>query len=458
MTSSTEGEGGLSEPTDPPPVRTRSRVGAWVVLGVVAVVGTVVLLPRNEEEAPGAPERPAAPRIAGFEDQATEAGISFRMNFLANEQGENFKINLYDHGSGVAVADYDGDGLDDLYFCNQLDGNALYRNLGGGKFRDVTASAGDVALADRISVSAVFADYDRDGANDLYVTTTRGGNALLRNVGGRFTDVTEAAGVAFVAHSQFATFFDADGDGALDLFVSNSAKWTLDAFDPVQKYYLGPETLLKLIESPPEPNRFFRNRGDGTFEDKTEAAGLAANGWSGDTAAFDYDEDGDLDLVVANMFGASHLYENDGKGRFTEVTKRVLGRVPWGGVACKAVDYDDDGRLDLFFTDMHSDMWMSPSYEPRLEDAPVKYDSPMGPVKPALMDPESRAVFARLKWSVDDVLFGNALFHALGDGKFEEVSDRAGVETFWPWGIAAEDFDGDGYVDFLIPSGMGHPF
>jgi enediyne biosynthesis protein E4 len=104
------------------------------------------------------------------------------MSFLPAEQGENFKVNLYDHGSGVAVGDFDGDGHDDIYFVNQLGGNALYRNRGDGTFEDVTARAGG-AVGDRVCTGATFADYDNDGRQDLFVTSTRGGNILFRNQG-----------------------------------------------------------------------------------------------------------------------------------------------------------------------------------------------------------------------------------------------------------------------------------
>ncbi|MCK6460675.1 MAG: VCBS repeat-containing protein, partial [Planctomycetes bacterium] len=278
-----------------------------------------------------------------FVERAEALGVRFRMEFLRGEQGESFKINFYDHGCGVAAADIDGDGDDDLYFLNQLGPNALYRNRGDGTFEDITTPA--VALDDRICVSACFGDTDNDGDEDLYVTSTRGGNAFLRNDGaGRFTDATKEAGLAWVGHSQGATFFDADGDGFLDLFLANTAQWTTARFEPIARYYAGVGTLMELVRSPVEANAFFRNRGDGTFEDATAASGLAGGGWGGDTAAFDFDGDGDTDLFVANMFGGSQLYRNDG-GRFEDVTDAVLGRTPWGAVGAKAFDYDGDGRL-----------------------------------------------------------------------------------------------------------------
>lgn len=157
--------------------------------------------------------------VPGFRNALAESGITFRMSFLPAEQGEKFKINLYDHGSGVAVGDFDGDGHDDIYFVNQLGPNALYRNRGDGTFEDVTARAG-VALGDRVCTGAVFADYDNDGHQDLFVTSMRGGNVLLQNQGdGTFKDVTTQAGLSHAGHSQMAFFFDYDNDGHLDLLV-----------------------------------------------------------------------------------------------------------------------------------------------------------------------------------------------------------------------------------------------
>src|SRR5262249_47199664 len=115
-----------------------------------------------------------AEHVSGFRDVAEESGLTFKMAFLPKEQGERFKVNLYDHGCGVAVGDFDGDGFDDIYFVNQLGKNALYRNKGDGTFADVTEQAG-VGLGDRICVAATWADYNNDGKQDLFVTSTRGG-------------------------------------------------------------------------------------------------------------------------------------------------------------------------------------------------------------------------------------------------------------------------------------------
>jgi hypothetical protein len=397
----------------------------------------------------------------GFVDVREQAGIEFHNSFLPGEQGANFKINLYDHGAGVAAGDIDGDGDDDLYFVNQLGPNALYRNDGGGRFADVTATAGPVALGDRICVCALFNDLDEDGDQDLFVTSTRGGNALLLNDGkGRFVEATERAGLTWVGHTQNATAFDGDGDGDLDLLISNTAGWTTEVRHATEQYYEGVPGLYELVDSPKEYNVYFRNRGDGTFEDATEEAGLRGPGWAGDVAVFDYDADGDSDLFVANMFGRSTLYENDGKGRFSNVTRRALGRTPFGTVGARAFDFDGDGHLDLYLVDMHSDMWMPSDYGAEKIDEKAKYRGFHGAL---LDDPNfdvrrARLFNARMGVDTDEVFFGNALYRNRGDGTFEEVSDERGAETFWPWGIAAADFDNDTDLDVFLPSGMGYPF
>ena len=137
------------------------------------------------------------------------SGITFRHR-IVDDAGKTYKAAHYDHGNGLAIADVDGDGRTDLYFVSQVGGNQLWRSTGGGRFEDITASAG-VAVPGKVSVSAGFADIDNDGDVDLYVTTVRGGNVLLQNDGkGRFRDITAAAGLTYVGHSSSAVFFDYD--------------------------------------------------------------------------------------------------------------------------------------------------------------------------------------------------------------------------------------------------------
>ena len=160
-----------------------------------------------------------------FVDKVKESGITF-VHHAVEDATRHYKPVHYDHGNGIAVADVDGDGLYDIYFVNQVGGNELWRNLGGGKFKNITAEAG-VGVPGRISVAAAFGDIDNDGDQDLFVTTVRGGNVLFENDGhGHFKDITKEAGVDLVAHSSGAFFFDYNNDGLLDLFVCNVGQYT----------------------------------------------------------------------------------------------------------------------------------------------------------------------------------------------------------------------------------------
>jgi hypothetical protein len=433
----------------------------------VALLGAVSSCVKSET-ARGKPDSAAAKAEAasGFEERARAAGIAFRMNNLTREQGERFRVNLYDHGSGLAIGDYDNDGRDDIYFLNQHGTNALYRNAGDGSFVDASAKAG-VALGDRVSVGATFADYDNDGFADLFVTSTRGGNVLFHNRGdGTFEDVTAAAGVKHVGHSQTPVFFDYDDDGDLDLFLTNTARWTLDTIDSTSGAYEGKASLPALMGSPIESNILYRNDGHGKFTDVTRHAGLRGEGWSGDVAVFDYDDDGFMDLFVPSMFGRGQLYRNGGHGTFTDVTAETLEKTSHGAIGTKVFDYDGDGRLDLFVVDMHSDMWMGldarqNSRAAALEFQRRRFRSPAGPTvnedAPGFIDAQ-RAEFAKHGQDYDAAIFGNALYRNVGGGKFEETAVSAGLETFWPWGIATGDWDDDGREDVFITSGMGYPF
>lgn len=399
----------------------------------------------------------------GFVDALSESGIDFRSE---EPLAEKFKVNLYDHGCGLAVADYDGDGDDDVFFLNQLGANGLYRNLGGGRFESVTNAAGPLALADRICVGAAFADYDNDGDQDLYITSIRGGNVLLENGGqGGFRDVTKSAGVGLTAHSQTPAFFDYDNDGYLDLFVTNTARWTADDYDEAWSYYPGTGRFWDHVfdRDDREFNVLFRNNQDGTFTDVTDAAGLAGKGWSGDVAVFDFDEDGDSDLLVTNMFGASQLYRNDGHGHFDDVTAAVLGKTSIGAIGSRAFDFNNDGRLDLLITDMHSDMWVGADGRFLIEPA-KKFHSIAGPFDGP--DSGERRILLLLERRMRDemgldfntVILGNSFFRNEGSGRFTEISDSVGLETFWPWGMAVGDFNNDAYQDVFIAAGMGFPY
>jgi hypothetical protein len=375
-----------------------------------------------------------------FTDKIKESGITF-VHHAVDDATKSFMPTHYDHGNGIVVADVDGDGLYDIYFVNQVGGNELWKNLGGGKFQNITREAG-VALSDRISVAAAFADIDNDGAQDLFVTTVRGGNALFENDGhGHFKDITKEAGLDLVAHSSGAFFFDYDNDGLLDLLVCNVGRYTSDQKGPNGEYVGLPDAFLGHLH----PDRFeypvlYKNMGHNRFKDVTAEVNLYPVGWCGDATFADLNNDGRPDLFLLNMAGSSHYYENSGGQKFVDKTPQYFPKTPYGSMGTILLDYDNDGRPDLFITDMHSDMFqeVGPEAE-KLKSAPHPPERMLG--GPA-----------------DRFIFGNALFHNLGDGKFEEVSDRMGVENYWPWGPSVGDLNADGWQDIFIPSGMGFPF
>jgi hypothetical protein len=413
---------------------------------------------------PAAAAAPAAARVDGrvpvFTDVLDASGITFRHHFIDSESGTGYQINPYDHGSGVCVADVNGDGLDDLYFLDFLGPAALYLNRGGMKFEDVTAKSG-VGVDRALKVGAAFGDYDNDGDLDLYVTTYRGGNHLFQNDGkGVFTDVTAKAGVGYKGHSSSTTWFDADNDGDLDLFLCNIGKFTTDTVSQEADWFYRGVALPfeEVVKTPDARNAgegciLYRNNGDGTFTDATKAAGVAsASEWNGDAAVADIDLDGDLDLYVSDMFGPNHLFKNKGDGTFEDVTDAALKRTSWGGMGARFFDANGDEYPDLYVVDMHSDMWATTTEKPESHQH-VKYNSPLG-----LAVPGGKAITTADDTNAKTVLFGNTFFVNKGDGTFVEKSAEANLETWWPWGITIGDFNDDGSEDVFVTAGMGYPY
>ncbi len=272
-----------------------------------------------------------------FRDRLPESGITF-VQRPTDDSGKFYKPNHYDHGTGLAAADVDGDGLVDLYFVNQLGGNELWRNRGGGRFENVTRAAG-VGLADRIGVTASFADVDNDGDADLYVTSVRGGNVLFENDGkGRFRDVTKAAGLEYSGHSSGAVFFDFDNDGRLDLFLVNVGRYTTDEKGR-GGYFVGFSDAFAGHQKPDrtERCRLYRNLGQDNYSDGgPQPVGTQfETGFSGDATFTDLDGDGFADLYVLNMQGDDHFLANEGGKRFVEKTVTYSPKTPWGTMGVK---------------------------------------------------------------------------------------------------------------------------
>jgi enediyne biosynthesis protein E4 len=360
-----------------------------------------------------------------FVDVAASAGL--RRELLA---GRPSKDHLLDSaGGGAAFLDYDRDGRLDVYLVNgwRLDGdrviergrNALYRGKPDGTFEDVTDAAG-VAGEGEWGAGAFAADYDRDGWTDLLVTNF-GRNVLYRNLGnGRFENVAARMGIESPGWNTGAAFFDADGDGDLDLYIAAyidvsmndvlAAKRTL-SWKGVEMVAFGPFGLKGA------PDHFFRNDGN-RFVDATLESGMQdrALGFGFAVRALDFDDDGDLDVYVANDSDPNYLYRNDGHGTFKEIGAWAGCALDEKGAAQASMgvatgDVTGDRRIDIFVTNFAEDF--------------------------------------------------STLYSDVGGGVFEDVSriTALGPMTFRPlsWGTAFADLDNDGDLDVVVANGHIYP-
>ncbi|HWS56135.1 MAG TPA: CRTAC1 family protein, partial [Pyrinomonadaceae bacterium] len=378
---------------------------------------------------------PKAPRV--FEDVTARTGLAaFR-----HRSGGAAKDYIVETASGgVAVFDYDGDARPDIYLLNGSTINAergrekppraaLFRNLGGWKFEDVTERAG--VANERWGMGVAVGDFDNDGRPDLFVSNF-GVSRLYRNNGdGTFTDVAPRAGVARKGWSTGASFGDFDADGRLDLFVPGYVEFDLDRLPPnpseaaraggeAQNYcrFRGLPVLCGPRGLKGEPDTLYRQKPDGTFEDVSERAGVgdAARSYGFSSAWVHANEDERLDLLVINDSTPNQLYLNLGGGKFEEagfasglaVNENGLEQA---GMGLGVGDFDNDGRVDFYVTNFSDDT--------------------------------------------------NTLYRNDGEGNFSDVSFRAGhgevTVPFLGWGASFLDFDNDGWKDLLVANGHVYP-
>jgi enediyne biosynthesis protein E4 len=436
------------------------------------------------------PLLPAGDGPPQFKNVTKSAGISF-----VHYKGSNgISTILEEAGPGVCVADFDGDGFQDVYIVNGRDlynrgvtvTNALYRNNRDGTFADVTRKAGVPGNA--YGLGCVWGDYDNDGRPDLYVTQY-GPNILYHNNGdGTFTDVTKSArvdGMDFgtVFHTG-ATFFDYDRDGKLDLYVGGYAK-----FGPDSRRHCaigtGVETSCRPSAYPGSPPVLYHNNGDGTFTNVTKQAKVyQPNGYNLSVGTADYDNDGWPDLFVANDGIEAYLYHNEHNGTFTEsaVTAGMAYAENGGTMAAMCIslgDYDRDGNLDLYISDFQlaSDhVWKNDGKGFFNEVSsqvgitiPTRYVLSFGG---GFFDYDNDGwldIFianGHVYPEVEQVTPGshykqiNTLFHNQGNGKFVETTKSSGDGFATPYagrGVAFADFDNDGFVDLIVGNNNDPP-
>jgi hypothetical protein len=427
--------------------------------------------------------RPTGP--IRFTDITAQAGIHFKHNSGAFGQ----KYLPETMGSGVCVLDYDNDGWQDILLVNSMDWpghrsrksySTLYHNERNGSFKDVTKEAGlDVEV---YGLGCAVGDYDNDGLDDIYITALNG-NHLFHNEGnGKLVDVTRKAGVRDSGFSTGAVWFDYDNDGKLDLFVSHYVDWSIATDQSCQlegknKSYCTPELYKG------QSGTLFHNLGNGRFEDVTHKAGLYdPSSKSLGVALMDFDNDGWIDLFVANDTQPNKLYRNNHNGTFTEsalsagVAFSDAGKAR-AGMGADAADYDLSGRQGLLIGNFAN------------ESLALYHNDGSGlfsdqSVSSGIASPSARSLtFGTFFFDYDldglpDVFAANGhvaddisviqptihyaepllLFRNRGNCKFEDMSQKVGPALEQPIvarGAAFADFDNDGDLDVIVSTNNG---
>ncbi|MGA2481804.1 MAG: CRTAC1 family protein [Candidatus Acidiferrales bacterium] len=418
-------------------------------------------------------QTPAPAKLPTYEDVTEKANIHFQHSFGERQLSSVMEAT----GSGCAWIDYNNDGLLDLYVLSgrniegvtnhsKPDGinasNHLYRNNGDGTFTDVTAQAGVGGKGFAMGVTV--GDYDNDGYEDIYVTNWNSAILYHNNGDGTFTDVTEKAGVQNNHFGVGAAFVDYDRDGRLDLFVGNYLK-----FDPnARKPYYTAEAFPGPLDYEGDANRLFHNNGDGTFTDVSERAGVAnPAGRAMGVTVGDYDNDGWPDIYIANDQMESYLYHNNHDGTFTNVALDLNVAFGANGESPSSMgpifgDYDNDGWLDLFVSDMrYHRLYRNAGKEGYFTDVTVRAGvAQVSGQYVAWGD----GVFDFDNDGWKDIFIVNGGLHWLvpmedsllrnnGDGTFTDVSSQAG--SYFQTkkvgrGACFADYDNDGYIDAFI--------
>ncbi|HVF89505.1 MAG TPA: CRTAC1 family protein [Blastocatellia bacterium] len=420
-----------------------------------------------------------------FSDVTAAAGITFKHN--SGAFGKKYLPETM--GAGCAFLDFDNDGWQDILLVNsknwpERQGSksypSLYRNNRNGTFADVTQAAG--LAVEMYGLGCATGDYDNDGNVDIYITCL-GPNRLFRNLGsGRFADVTAKARVDDPGFSSSAAWVDYDKDGKLDLFVCNYVEWSVEkdvncTLDGKNKSYCTPERYKG--QSP----TLYKNRGDGTFENVTERAGLKnPTSKAMGVALIDYDGDGWTDLFVTNDTEPNRLYKNNGNGTFTDVGGEAgvafndAGKAR-AGMGVDAADYDGSGRQSVvignftnemmalyrnegtgLFTDEAQASNVGKASAQSLTFATFFFDYDLDGLLDIFavnghVSDDISSVQPKTKYAMPPHLFRN-----LGKNRFEEVTSRMGSELGRPEvgrGAAYGDFDNDGDLDLLTTANNG---
>ena len=460
----------------------RSKVWTIILLGIACAAGWCCLAVFRFAR----PPQPAGPIT--FRDVTGETGISFQ--HTDGSSGRRYIVEPM--SAGLALFDYDGDGLIDIYFLNgapllgtEVDvppKNALYRNEGNWSFRDVTdeAGAGDTGFGLGVTVG----DYDNDGDADLYLNNF-GPNVLYRNNGdGTFADVTDLAGVANAdLVGAGASFLDIDRDGDLDLYVANYLEF--DYGMHVERKRKGVPVYPAPRDYLPEPDTLYRNNGDGTFADISEEAGIASCAGTGmGVVCADYDSDGDTDVFVLNDVAKNFFFRNDGTGKFEQVAMLVGASCNFFGdenasMGVDCGDYDNDGRLDFFMTSYQNELPVLYRNvgEGLLEDVTrltragtgVRHYVNWGTGLVDFDNDGDRDIFIANGHTEDtiDLIDNNTAYRVpntvllnTGDGDFVDVSDTGGdglIPVCSSRGAAFDDLDNDGDIDAVVMNARENP-